>query len=92
MPPSDFSLSRLLTPSSIAGAVLLAVVVFCVCLVLATIVRRAARRVEKNLTDVTALRFLAALTQVLIYVVGFIPNSVMANTVVVRLDRKSAGT
>ena len=54
------------------GALLYGVIFLCIALILATIVRRIARRAEKRLTDVTALRFAAALIQVLIYIVGFI--------------------
>jgi small-conductance mechanosensitive channel len=68
----DFSVSRLLSATTVAGALLLAVIVLGASLVLATIVRRAARRVEGHLTDVTGLRFAAALAQVLIYVAAFI--------------------
>jgi small-conductance mechanosensitive channel len=54
------------------GALLYGVIFLCIALILATIVRRIAKQAEKRLTDVTALRFAAALIQLLIYIAGFI--------------------
>lgn len=54
------------------GALLYGVLFLCIALVLCAIVRKAAKRAEAHLTDVTALRFTAALAQVLIYVISFI--------------------
>jgi small-conductance mechanosensitive channel len=72
MQSSGYSLNHFLRPTSMMGALILGAIFLCIALVLATIVRRIARRTENHLTDVTALRFAAALVQVLIYVVGFI--------------------
>jgi small-conductance mechanosensitive channel len=72
MQSSEYSLDHFLRPTSMMGALVYGVIFFCIALVLATVVGRIARRTEKHLTDVTALRFTSALAQVLIYIVGFI--------------------
>ncbi|MBV2234039.1 MAG: mechanosensitive ion channel family protein [Sterolibacterium sp.] len=40
--------------------------------ILAILIRRAARRLEAHLMDITALRFVSALAQVLIFLLGFV--------------------
>ncbi len=72
MQSSEYSLSHFLSPTTLAGALIYGLVFFFIALALATVVRVLARRTEKRLTDVTALRFATALTQVLIYGAAFV--------------------
>lgn len=62
----------LLNPSSLVGTVLLAALVFALASVVAMLIRRGARRVERHLTDVTALGFVSAFAQLLTYLFGFV--------------------
>ncbi|HXH01970.1 MAG TPA: mechanosensitive ion channel family protein [Candidatus Competibacteraceae bacterium] len=62
----------LLGPETLVGAVLWGVVFVGLATILAAVVRRAARRVEPKLSDVTGLRFVSAFAQALVYLVGFV--------------------
>lgn len=54
------------------GALLLAIVFFLVATALAALVRRAARRVEPHLSDVTGVAFASGLGQIFVYVGSFV--------------------
>lgn len=62
----------LLNPGSLVGTVLLGVLVFALSSVVAVLIRRGTRRVERHLTDVTALGFVSAFAQLLTYLFGFV--------------------
>ena len=62
----------LLDPKLLIAALFYGAVFIGLATVLTTLIRRAARRVESRLSDVTGLRFVSALAQLLTYVVGFI--------------------
>jgi moderate conductance mechanosensitive channel len=61
-----------LRPTTAMGALVYGLIFLCVAVALTAVVRGIAKRAEKHLTDVTALRFASSLVQVLIFVVGFI--------------------
>lgn len=63
---------NLLNPGTLVGAISLGILFFAVSTVLATFVRKAARRVEPHLSDVTGLSFASALAQVFAYIIGFV--------------------
>jgi moderate conductance mechanosensitive channel len=62
----------LLNTKTLIGAVSIGIVFFVAAAVLAALLRRATRRVETHLSDVTGIQFASALGQVLIYLVGFV--------------------
>jgi len=62
----------LLNPGSLVGTVVLGALVFALASVVAVLIRRGARRVERHLTDVTALGFVSAFAQLLTYLFGFV--------------------
>lgn len=64
--------NHLMNPNALVGAVFLGVVFLLLATVVVMLIRRAARRVEIHLTDVTALRFVSAFAQVLTYLIGFV--------------------
>ena len=61
-----------LSPGSLVGAALLAVLFFVLASMVVVLIRGGARRVERHLSDVTALQFVSALAQLLTYLVGFV--------------------
>ncbi len=61
-----------LNPTTITGALLLAVIFLGLSIGLSMIVRRIAHRIEKHLSDITAVRYSSLLVEVLIFIVGFI--------------------
>jgi small-conductance mechanosensitive channel len=63
---------ELLNPKSLIGALFYGLVFIGLTTVLAAMIRRAARRVEPRLSDVTGLRFVSAFAQLLSYLVGFV--------------------
>jgi small-conductance mechanosensitive channel len=67
MQPPEYPLNHFLRPTTMMGASVYGAIVFCMAFVLAFVVQRIAKRTEKHLTDVTALRFASALVQVIIY-------------------------
>lgn len=62
----------LLDPKTLLGAAAWAVLFFVAATTLAFLVRGAARRLERRLSDVTGLRFASAFAQVLAYLLAFI--------------------
>lgn len=62
----------MLNPKSLIGAAFLGAIVFALASTVVVFVRRSARRVGEHLSDVTALRFVSALAQVLVYLIGFV--------------------
>lgn len=62
----------LLNPGSLFGAAFLGVLVFGFASVLVLLIRRGTRRVERHLTDITALGFVSAFAQLLVYLFGFV--------------------
>ena len=62
----------LFNPKTLIGAACLGIVFLAAATALAALVRRAARRVQVHLSDVTGLSFASALGQVFAYVVAFI--------------------
>lgn len=72
MHPSSFALADWLSPNSLVGAVLLAALIFVLASIVVMLIRRGTRRVERHLTDVTALGFVSALAQLLTYLFGFV--------------------
>lgn len=63
---------ELFDPRTLVGAVCLGVVFAIAALILAGLVRRAARRVAEHLSDVAGLAFASSLDQVFVYVVALI--------------------
>ena len=61
-----------LNPASLEGALLLGLLFFALASVLVALIRGAVRRVERHLTDITALQFVSALAQLLAYLIGFV--------------------
>jgi hypothetical protein len=62
----------LLDPKTLLGAAAWAVLFVAAATILAFLVRGAARRLERRLSDVTGLRFASAFVQVLAYLLAFI--------------------
>lgn len=62
----------LMNLSTLVGQAFVGAVMFAATTVVVILIRRAARRIERHLTDVTALRFSSALAQVLAYIIGFV--------------------
>jgi small-conductance mechanosensitive channel len=63
---------HLLDPRTLIGAMFIGLVFFVAATGLVVLVRRAAKRVEAHLSDVTGLTFASALGQVLVYVAAFV--------------------
>ena len=63
---------HLLDSSTPLGLSVLGLVFFLLATLLVLLIRRAERRFESHLSDTTALRFLSALIQVLVYLMGFV--------------------
>lgn len=61
-----------MNPDLLVGAVFLGVFFVFAASIVSLLIRRATRRAEVHLTDVTALRFVSASTQVLVYLIGFV--------------------
>ncbi len=59
-------------PKTLVGAVFWALIFTTVAVILTVAIRRAARRLEPHLSDLTGLRFVTALAQVLAYLVSFV--------------------
>jgi small-conductance mechanosensitive channel len=66
------ALQHLLDPDSLTGAALLGALVFALASVVTMLIRRGTRRIERHLTDVTALGFASAFAQLLTYLFGFV--------------------
>ncbi|MDP9877297.1 small-conductance mechanosensitive channel [Variovorax boronicumulans] len=66
------AVTTMLNPKSLMGAVLLGAIVLALASTVVMFVRRSARRVGEHLSDVTALRFVSAFAQVLVYLIGFV--------------------
>ena len=73
---SDFLMSSLandlLNPSTLPGLVSWGAIFFLAATSIVVLIRRTARRIAAHLTDVTAVRFVSALAQVLTYLVAFV--------------------
>lgn len=65
-------LKDLVNTGSPLGISFLGFIFFAAATTLVVLIRRAARRLESHLMDITALRFVSALAQVLIYLMGFV--------------------
>lgn len=65
-------MDHLFDPQSLIGAATLAVVFLLLAAACAALVRRAAKRVEPHLSDITGLAFASGLGQVAAYVVAFV--------------------
>jgi small-conductance mechanosensitive channel len=63
---------RLPSPGSLVGAIALGVLAFALASVVVVLIRRATRRVERHLTDVTALGFVSAFAQLITYLLAFV--------------------
>ena len=63
---------HLLDSSTPLGLSVLGLVFFLLATLLVLLIRRAERRFESHLSDTTALRFISALVQVLVYLMGFV--------------------
>lgn len=61
-----------LDPATTLGATVLALVFFLLCSIGALLVRRASARIERNLSDVTMLRFVTVFAQFLLCLVGLV--------------------
>ncbi|PZP28864.1 MAG: mechanosensitive ion channel protein [Roseateles depolymerans] len=61
-----------LDPGSLVGAALLGLLFFVLASAVVLLIRGGARRVERHLSDVTALQFVSALAQLLTYLIGFV--------------------
>lgn len=62
----------LLDPKSLVGALCIGVLAFALASIVALLIRRGARRVERHLTDVTTLAFASAFAQFLTYLFAFV--------------------
>jgi len=69
---THFVLKDLLNTDSPLGILILGLAFFVATTVLVVLIRRATRRLETHLSDVTAIRFVSALAQVLCYLMGFV--------------------
>ena len=66
-PTKDF-----LNPATLEGALVLGALFFALSSVAVVLIRGAVRRVERHLSDITALQFISALAQLLAYLIGFV--------------------
>jgi small-conductance mechanosensitive channel len=64
--------TQLLTTSTPLGLSILGLAFFAFATLLGLLIRRAERRFESHLSDTTALRFISAFAQVLVYLIGFV--------------------
>ena len=64
--------AHLFNTSTPLGLSALGLVFFVLATLLVLLIRRAERRFESHLSDTTALRFISALVQVLVYLMGFV--------------------
>lgn len=62
----------LLNPETPVGALLIGAVFFGLASVAVVLIRIGARRVERHLSDITALQFVSALAQLLAYLISFV--------------------
>ncbi len=65
-------LKNLLNPASLSGAIIFGLAFLLLAIITAAVIRHNARRVERHLSDVTALRFASAFAQVASYLLAFI--------------------
>lgn len=65
-------IADLLDPTSLAGTIFLGALILVIASVVVMLIRRATRRIERHLTDVTALGFVSAFAQLLTYLFGFV--------------------
>ena len=66
------AIDGLLNPNTLVGAIFLGVLAFALASVVAMLIRRGTRRIERYLTDVTALGFVSAFAQLLTYLFGLV--------------------
>jgi moderate conductance mechanosensitive channel len=71
-PLLDTAKINLLNPQTLIGALFFGILFLIAASALATIIRKAAKRIENHLSDKTGLAFASALVQVLAYLIGFI--------------------
>jgi small-conductance mechanosensitive channel len=72
MNQTSYSAGDLLNPESLVGPIFLGALVLALTFVVAMLIRRGTRRVERHLTDVTALGFISSFAQLLTYLFGFV--------------------
>ncbi len=65
--PFDF-----LNPTTFTGAIFYGAIFLGVSIALSVIVRRIAHRIERHLTDITAVRYSSLLMEVLVFIIGFV--------------------
>lgn len=65
------SSTRLLDPGTAMGALVLGVIFLVLAFLAAMLVRRVARRVERELSDITVLHFASVFAQLLVYLIVF---------------------
>ena len=66
------SVGGFLSPKSLFGTIVLGLLLLALASVVTLLIRRGTRRVERHLTDVTALGFVSAFAQFLTYLVAFV--------------------
>ena len=69
-PPAG--LGYLFDPNTLTGALVLATVAFAIATVIVLLIRRFTRRLEKRLSDITVLRFVSLLAQLLVYLAALV--------------------
>ncbi len=69
---TDAILKDLLNRRTVPGLVAFAAIIFVAATLVVLFIRRTARQVTAHLTDVTAVRFISALAQVLTYLIAFV--------------------
>ena len=69
-PPAGFA--HLLDPTTLVGALTLAAIAFVIATVIVLLIRRFTRRLEQRLSDVTVLRFVSLLAQLLVYLAALV--------------------
>ena len=69
-PPAG--LGYLFDPNTLTGALVLAAVAFAIATVIVLLIRRFTRRLEKRLSDITVLRFVSLLAQLLVYLAALV--------------------
>lgn len=65
------SATRLFDPGSVIGALILGAIFLVLALLVAMFVRRVARRIEGELSDITVLHFASVFAQLLVYLIAF---------------------
>lgn len=68
--PTGFA--HLLDPATLPGVLILAAIAFAIATVIVLLIRRFTRRLEKRLSDVTVLRFVSLLAQLLVYLAALV--------------------